>query len=132
MMRNLAIISAGIRNPADVGVFLPRGEMTSKDKHLFILLIDLVLYSVLLDSVQTASFPHYPELRESDQCSISVFVAEVPSGATGCFYPPVLPYFLCLYLLLESPIFLYRLFTVTGGFRAPPSAFLKRMQISRS
>lgn len=89
--------------------------MKTKDKYLFILFIDFIIYSILI-----TSFHHYPDLKASHDCSIFKFAADVASGAEAAFYPTIIPYFVCLALISESLIFLFSVLSVCLNPRAPP------------
>ena len=94
--------------------------MKAKVKHLSILIIDLILYSVVIDSVLIASLHHYPDINPCYHCSIGKFAADLSSGDKEAFYPIIIPYFVCLFLISESLIFLFRVLTVSVGTRSPP------------
>jgi hypothetical protein len=89
--------------------------MKTKDKYLFLLVIDFILYSILI-----ASFHPYTDLKASHECSICKFAADIASGIEAAFYTIIVPYFVCVSLISESLILLRRVSSVVRNTRAPP------------
>jgi hypothetical protein len=97
----------------------------AKNKHILLLFVDLILYSVLLDAIEVADLHHVgPDAYQG--CQIRNFAVDFSMDWEAAFSPPVSPFLFCSFLIYENQPDIEDVSALAVGTRAPPPSYVVR------